>query len=192
MNTRPHRISVRELTTADGDVLDAVFAGLSLHSRHMRFHSPIPQMTPAVRRTLADVDGRDHIALGAFAGRRCEPVGLVRLISTGDGRAEPRPTSRRVVTPSLCSTADTWWSTVRTDSTSFAAISAFVSPRPSSATISSWRTVSPDGLLRVAGCPAPPCGRSCPSVQPAAVMTAAAAAACLRVVTPSFCSTAET
>ena len=79
---------MRELTTADGDVLDAVFAGLSLHSRHMRFHSPIPQMTPAVRRTLADVDGRDHIALGAFAGRRCEPVGLVRLISTGDGRAE--------------------------------------------------------------------------------------------------------
>ena len=88
MITRPHRISVRELTTADGDVLDAVFAGLSMHSRHMRFHSPIPRMTPAVRRTLADVDGRDHIALGAFAGRRCEPVGLVRLISTGEGRAE--------------------------------------------------------------------------------------------------------
>ena len=88
MSTRRPRIFVRELNSADGDVLDAVFAGLSLHSRHMRFHSPIPRMTPAVRRTLADVDGRDHIALGAFAGRRCEPVGLVRLISTGDGRAE--------------------------------------------------------------------------------------------------------
>jgi GNAT superfamily N-acetyltransferase len=81
-------ISVRELGADDGYVLDTVFAGLSLHSRHMRFHAPISQMTPGLRSRLADVDGRDHVALAAFAGQRREPVGLVRIIAIEPGRAE--------------------------------------------------------------------------------------------------------
>jgi GNAT superfamily N-acetyltransferase len=81
-------ISVRELSAGDVYVLDTVFAGLSSHSRHMRFHSPVRRMTPSVRRILADVDRRDHVALGAFAGRRREPVGIVRMITMGGGRAE--------------------------------------------------------------------------------------------------------
>ena len=54
-------------------------------------------------------------------------------------------------TPSFCSTAETWWSTVRTETTSRAAISALVRPSASRRRISTWRPVSPAGLRRVVG-----------------------------------------
>ena len=38
---------------------------------------------------------------------------------------------------------ETWWSTVRTETTSGSAISEFVRPSPSSRRISTWRSVSP-------------------------------------------------
>ena len=71
-------IHVRPLRRDEAEVLDRVFAGLSPQSRHLRFHSPIPQLTAPVRRALLAVDGRDHVALVAMA--RGEPVGIARLI----------------------------------------------------------------------------------------------------------------
>jgi RimJ/RimL family protein N-acetyltransferase len=83
-----NEVRVRELTAADGAVLDAVFAGLSLQSRYLRFHGAVPRLSAAARRQLTALDGRHHVAFGAFADRNHEPVGLVRIIATGDGRAE--------------------------------------------------------------------------------------------------------
>ena len=79
--------TVRELGPGDVDVLDSVFAGLSDHSRYLRFHGATPRLTRAVRTKLAAVDGRRHIAVAAFApGRRA--VGIARLISLGLRDAE--------------------------------------------------------------------------------------------------------
>ncbi|MDF2976684.1 MAG: GCN5-related N-acetyltransferase [Actinomycetospora sp.] len=83
---RPPTIVVRELGPGEEQVLDAVFAGLSDQSRYLRFHSPVPRMVPAVRRTLAAVDGRRHVALVAVADG--EPIGIARCIGLGSGRAE--------------------------------------------------------------------------------------------------------
>lgn len=79
-------LTVRELGAHDGAVLDTVFAGLSTVSRFRRFHGAMPRMPATTRARLAAVDGRGHIALGAFVGG--EPVGIARLILVGSGRAE--------------------------------------------------------------------------------------------------------
>lgn len=80
------RVQVCELGPADTEVLDVVFAGLSAQSRYLRFHSPISRLTATARRRLTAIDGRDHVALGAFADGR--PIGIVRLVLLGPGRAE--------------------------------------------------------------------------------------------------------
>ncbi|GAA4872553.1 hypothetical protein GCM10023203_22860 [Actinomycetospora straminea] len=79
---RPPSVTLRELGPGETDVLDAVFAGLSDHSRYLRFHGATPRLTGAVRRTLAAVDGRRHIAVAAF-GPDGAPIGIARLIGTG-------------------------------------------------------------------------------------------------------------
>ena len=71
-------LTVRELGPHDGAVLDTVFAGLSTLSRFRRFHGAMPRMPSSTRTLLAAVDGRRHMALGAFAGP--EPVGIARLV----------------------------------------------------------------------------------------------------------------
>jgi len=68
-------------------VLDTVFAGLSDHSRYLRFHGATPRLTRAVRTKLAAVDGRRHIAVAAF-GPDGAPIGIARLISLGLRDAE--------------------------------------------------------------------------------------------------------
>ena len=60
--------------------------------------------------------------------------------------AARRPAARRESTPSRASTAATWWSTVRIDTTSRAAISALVRPSATSASTSSWRVGEPGGV----------------------------------------------
>jgi GNAT superfamily N-acetyltransferase len=79
-------LTVRELGPDDGAVLDAVFAGLSTVSRFRRFHGAMPRMPAPIRERLTAVDGRGHLALGAFVGG--EPVGIARLITIGPGRAD--------------------------------------------------------------------------------------------------------
>jgi GNAT superfamily N-acetyltransferase len=79
-------LRIRELGPSDGDVLDAVFAGLSPRSRYLRFQAPVAELSAATRRSLTALDGRAHVALAAFAEGR--PVGIVRLIDLGDGCGE--------------------------------------------------------------------------------------------------------
>jgi RimJ/RimL family protein N-acetyltransferase len=80
-------VDVRPLDRADaGAVVDVVFAGLSPHSRFMRFHSPVPRLPPPVRTRLVDIDGRRHAAVVAWA---CgEPVGIARVIGGPGGAAD--------------------------------------------------------------------------------------------------------
>ena len=80
------RVQVRELGSGDAEVLDVVFAGLSARSRYLRFHSPVSRLTAAARRSLTAIGGRHHVALGAFVDGR--PIGLVRIVALGAGRAE--------------------------------------------------------------------------------------------------------
>jgi GNAT superfamily N-acetyltransferase len=79
---RSPTVTVRELRPGETEVLDAVFAGLSDRSRYLRFHGATPRLRSAVRRHLAAVDGRRHIAVAAF-GPDGEPVGIARLIAVG-------------------------------------------------------------------------------------------------------------
>lgn len=71
------RVTVRDLRRDEGDVLDALMAGLSARSRYLRFHAPIPALSAGMRRVLLDVDGRDRIALVAEAADGT-PVGIAR------------------------------------------------------------------------------------------------------------------
>ena len=83
----PPTVTLRELGPGETDVLDAVFAGLSAHSRYLRFHGATPRMTGAVRRKLTAVDGRRHLAVAAFDPDGA-PIGIARLISLGLRDAE--------------------------------------------------------------------------------------------------------
>jgi GNAT superfamily N-acetyltransferase len=79
-------IRIRELGPGDGDVVDVVFAGLSARSRYLRFHAPVAELSAATRRDLTAFDGCTHVALAAFA--EGHPIGIVRILDLGDGRAE--------------------------------------------------------------------------------------------------------
>jgi len=86
MNTASSRVLVRELGPDDADVVDVVFAGLSPRSRYLRFQFPATELSAATRRSLTALDARTHIALAAFTQNR--PIGIVRIIDIGGGRAE--------------------------------------------------------------------------------------------------------
>ncbi|HVL83972.1 MAG TPA: GNAT family N-acetyltransferase [Pseudonocardia sp.] len=70
---------MRTLRREDGDLLDAIMAGLSSRSRYLRFHTPIPALTPGMRRSLLDLDGVARLALVAEAGS-ATPVGVAHLV----------------------------------------------------------------------------------------------------------------
>lgn len=78
-STRPCTSVVRDLRPDEGDVLDGLLAGMSLHSRYLRFHTPVRRLTASMRRSLLDVDGHDRIALVAEAPG-CGPVGIARAV----------------------------------------------------------------------------------------------------------------
>src|SRR3954465_14513091 len=66
--------------------VDAVFDGLSDHSRYLRFHAPMPRLTKAFRDRLVDIDGiRPAAVVATVVG---QPIGLARLVETGQRRAE--------------------------------------------------------------------------------------------------------
>jgi RimJ/RimL family protein N-acetyltransferase len=83
-------IRLRPLRRGETDVVDAVFAGMSDESRHLRFHGPRPRLTDAMRRALADADGSRHVALVAevVEGDDVAPVGLAHLIALDGETAE--------------------------------------------------------------------------------------------------------
>jgi GNAT superfamily N-acetyltransferase len=66
--------------------VDAVFDGLSDHSRYLRFHAPMPRLTKSFRDQLTDLDGDRHAAVAALVVG--EPIGIARLVLTGPGTAE--------------------------------------------------------------------------------------------------------
>ena len=123
----------------------ARFAGSGQPTGPTRRQPRVASVRRATRRTQsarrrARSDSRDEVRAPRRAGRR----------------------PGRVVAPSFVSTAATWCSAVRGDTTSRSAISAFVSPSASSASTSSWRAVSPAGLARVAS--RGPCGNAQPEL----------------------------
>jgi GNAT superfamily N-acetyltransferase len=67
--------------------VDAVFAGLSPHSRYLRFHSPIPRLPASVRARLVDIDGTRHAAVVAEV-RDIGPIGLAHVFGAGHGTGD--------------------------------------------------------------------------------------------------------
>ncbi len=79
------RITIRELTTDDAPRIEDLFHRMSDRSRYLRFASPTPRLTERLRRHLTGMDGRGHIALGAFAGD--DLIGTARYIRLADDSA---------------------------------------------------------------------------------------------------------
>jgi RimJ/RimL family protein N-acetyltransferase len=80
-------MKVRELHASEaGHAVDTVFHGLSPRSRYLLFHAPVPRLTASMRRRLIDLDGDRKAAVVAESRRT--PVGIARLIATGDDTAE--------------------------------------------------------------------------------------------------------
>lgn len=79
-------VILRPLRDGEISVLESVFDGLSPQSRHQRFLVPMPRLTGSARKTLANVDGHDHVAWVAMVDGR--PVGICRYVRTGHDTAE--------------------------------------------------------------------------------------------------------
>jgi GNAT superfamily N-acetyltransferase len=78
----PRALRIRPLRRGDDELLDRILAGMSDQSRYRRFHSPKPRLTAADRARLMDVEGRDHLALVAFAADGA-PIGVARAVRVG-------------------------------------------------------------------------------------------------------------
>lgn len=63
---------------------------MSDRSRYLRFHAPMPKLSPMMRRVLCAVDGERHLAVVAEVRhhRAWHPVGIGRMVADGTGRAE--------------------------------------------------------------------------------------------------------
>lgn len=95
---RPPEVTLRELGPGETDVLDTVFAGLSDHSRYLRFHGATPRLLGTVRRKLAAVDGRRHLAVAAF-GPDGGPLGIARLVGSGGTQRSDEHADRGAAAP---------------------------------------------------------------------------------------------
>ena len=77
----PRRLSglrIDELAAGDTATVQAVFEGLSAHSRYLRFHTGVPILPSSTLRRLADVQSARHVVHVAWLKGR--PVGLARWI----------------------------------------------------------------------------------------------------------------
>jgi RimJ/RimL family protein N-acetyltransferase len=77
---------LRPLQPGEDEPLRAVFAAMSVESRHARYLQGLSTLTPQMTRTLCAVDGIDHVAWVASVGDRA--VGIARYIGVGPGSAE--------------------------------------------------------------------------------------------------------
>ncbi len=68
----------RELTTADGEAVIELLEALSPQDRFYRFFRAMPFYPQALLELLTDIDGVDHLAVGAFEGDTC--IGVARCI----------------------------------------------------------------------------------------------------------------
>ena len=72
------RVVLRPLVPGETEPLQAVFDGLSAHSRRMRFLAPVPRLLPQVLRMLSDIDHDRH---GCWVAELDgEPLGIGRYI----------------------------------------------------------------------------------------------------------------
>ena len=123
--------------------------GRHARRRHAR-RAPTRSTAPAWRPRRSSSPSSDR-GRSRRCTRRRRPPSRVRAASRLDAEL-PRGTGRLAARrhAELSSTAATWWSTVRTESTSRSAIcGAFVSPSQTNSRTSSWRSVSPGRMARV-------------------------------------------
>jgi GNAT superfamily N-acetyltransferase len=81
------QLLIRRLQSHEaGDVLDAVFEGLSIESRRLRFHTPMPRMPAYARTQLAEVDEWSHVAIAAWIDGA--PVAIGRFVCVSGDDAE--------------------------------------------------------------------------------------------------------
>ena len=72
------QLRIRPLRQGDDGPIRDVFGGMSAKSRHLRFHSPMPRLSPAMLQQLAATKPGHHIALVASFGGR--DVGIARWV----------------------------------------------------------------------------------------------------------------
>ena len=75
-------VHIRPIRPEDDRALIEMFNRSSPQSVYQRFFTPLPQLTPAMARNLANVDYFHRLALIAEAG--IEPVGVARYAPTND------------------------------------------------------------------------------------------------------------
>ena len=81
-------ITFRTARPDEGPALDQAFAELSDRSRYLRFHTPVPRLSPELRRRLLDLDGTNRLAVLAV-GPHGQPIGVARYArSDGEPAAE--------------------------------------------------------------------------------------------------------
>ena len=74
----PALLRIRPLRQGDDGPIRDVFAGMSAKSRHLRFHSPMPRLSPAMIHKLAATKPGHHVVLVASVGGR--DVGIARWV----------------------------------------------------------------------------------------------------------------
>ena len=74
------RVTLRPVRPTDAAALRAFLQKLSPESRYLRFHAHVSELSDAQWKYLASADGRNHVAVLAWMGRRVVGVGrFIRL-----------------------------------------------------------------------------------------------------------------
>jgi GNAT superfamily N-acetyltransferase len=80
-------VEIRRLPAHEaGDVVDAVFAGMSDESRRLRFHLPMTRLPTYLRHELVKLDGRTRAAVAAYADG--QPVGIAQIAAVSPTQVE--------------------------------------------------------------------------------------------------------
>lgn len=83
-----HSIRLRPIAAADAAAEQAFFSGLSLDSRHKRFHVGLRELSPSLLKLLTDVDQHQHVAWVAEALEPGFPVTLEAVTGRPRGAGE--------------------------------------------------------------------------------------------------------
>jgi GNAT superfamily N-acetyltransferase len=83
---RDGRVRIRLADHDDTPALEAGFAHLSEDSRYTRFFTAMPKLSGSILERLADVDGRNRVAIAAFDPDRPSEVGAADGEARGVGR----------------------------------------------------------------------------------------------------------
>ncbi len=82
-------VSLRLVRPDDKPRLSEILAGMSLHSRVMRFFIPRRHLNESELRQLTELDGVDHLALLALLGD--ESIGVARFVRLAPGSRVAEP-----------------------------------------------------------------------------------------------------